>query len=262
MRLKQVLMIALALALAAVALSRLPGGVTLDSLQPPLSALESRSGSRSDELAPRSEVRGELTSRLGRAGAGEAESDPRQALDSRPAAAPPERDELFSDSPAPPAPGDYDGELVLELNENGLPLFEAQQSQREDGVWVVDGRWTSWHDNGQVREVGEYSMGAEVGDWSWFEDNGQRVAVGTFVEGQREGAWTFWYSNGVKQMDARYEGGEGSGNWLLYYEDGSPWAEGSYVDGEISGYWTIWDEFGAVNPERSGVYEHGERVSD
>ena len=170
--------------------------------------------------------------------------------------------ERFDELPLPPEPGEYDGALVRELTDDGSPLFEVEQSQREDGVWVADGAWTSWHENGQVLEVGQYRMGVETGDWSWFDDNGQRVAVGTFVEGEREGVWTFWYSNGVKQMDARYEDGQGAGNWALYYEDGSPWAEGSYVDGEISGYWTIWDEFGELNPERTGFYEHGERVSD
>ena len=258
-------MIVMALALGAWTLSRLPREAALESLEPARGALWPRALSQpGSEAGPRpaeAPASVELVSRTGRAGDGGADAGPelRQPIE---AGERPERDELFADSPAPPAPGEYDGELILELGEDGLPLFEAQQSQREDGVWVVDGRWTSWHENGQVREVGEYSMGAEVGDWSWFDDNGQRIAVGTFVDGQREGAWTFWYSGGTKQMDARYEGGQGAGNWVLYYEDGSPWAEGSYVDGEISGYWTIWDEFGAVNPERSGVYEHGERVSD
>ena len=172
------------------------------------------------------------------------------------------RDELFADSPAPPEPGAYDGELAREFHENGQLLFEAEQSLSEDGVWVVDGQWTSFHENGQVQESGAYSMGVETGAWRWFDEGGQEIAQGHFEEGLREGAWSFWYANGNKQMDARYAGGEGAGNWTLYYEDGSPWAAGQYVDGEISGAWTIWDEFGEVNPERSGYYEHGERVSD
>lgn len=174
----------------------------------------------------------------------------------------PRRDELFEDSPAPPEPGAYEGELVREYHESGHLLFEAEQSQREDGVWVVDGEWTSYHENGQVQESGAYAMGVEDGHWRWFDVDGQEIAQGRFEAGEREGAWTFWYSNGNKQMDARYAGGEGAGNWTLYYEDGSPWAAGQYVDGEISGAWTIWDESGEVNPERSGYYEHGERVSD
>ncbi len=173
-----------------------------------------------------------------------------------------ERDELFADSPSPPEPGTYDGEFIRDFYDNGNLLFEAQQTLRHDGIWVVDGLWTSWHENGQKQESGSYAKEVEVGDWKWWDENGQLIALGNFVEGKREGAWTFWYSNGIKQMDARYEGGVGSGNWTLYFDDGSRWAQGQYSDGEISGYWTIWDEFGEVNLERSGMYEHGVRVSD
>ena len=172
------------------------------------------------------------------------------------------RDELFAGSPERPEPGALDGPLVKLAYDDGAPCFEAEQIQDFAGTWVLHGRWTSWFENGQVQEQGWYDQHREAGDWQWWDDNGQRIAQGTFQEGRREGAWTFWYSNGVKQMDARYAGGEGQGLWTLYYDDGQKWAEGQYVEGEISGFWTIWDEFGELNPERTGVYDKGKRISD
>jgi antitoxin component YwqK of YwqJK toxin-antitoxin module len=86
--------------------------------------------------------------------------------------------------------------------------------------------------------------------------------VGDFDGGKREGKWIFWYTDGIRQLDAQYSGGKAIGFWTLYFEDGSKCAEGEYVDGEISGHWTVWDEFGAVNPERTGFYENGQKISE
>lgn len=173
-----------------------------------------------------------------------------------------DRDELFADSPQRPEPGAFDGPLVREFFADGAPCFEAEQVWDPEGIWVLHGQWTSWFENGQLQEQGYYDHHRETGDWQWWDDNGQQVAQGSFHEGQREGVWTFWYSNGIKQMDARYTSGQGQGLWTLYYDNGQKWAEGQYLEGEIAGYWTIWDEFGAINPERSGVYEKGKRISD
>lgn len=259
MNLSRILLLLLVLALGAAMFWELPTEPVVESLGPAVEPQVAVDLAGRPELRQVSREEGDalLESLGGESGIGAEDSPPsgrRRALA--------ELADRFDELPLPPEPGDYDGALVREFTADGRPLFEVEQSQREDGVWVADGSWTSWHENGQVLEVGQYAMGVETGDWSWFDDNGQRIAMGSFVDGEREGAWTFWYSGGVKQMDARYEGGQGAGNWALYYEDGSPWAEGRYADGEISGYWTIWDEFGAVNPERTGFYEHGQRVSD
>ena len=164
--------------------------------------------------------------------------------------------------PERPEPGEYEGELVRVTYDDGTPCFEAQQRQDSHGTWLLNGRWTSWHENGQVQEQGWYEDQREVGDWQWWDDNGQRIAAGQFVDGKREGDWAFWYSNGVRQIDAHYSDGLGTGYWTLYFDDGQKCAEGAFDGGEITGFWTIWDEFGAVNPERTGFYEHGVRVSD
>jgi len=164
--------------------------------------------------------------------------------------------------PERPEPGELEGPLVRLAYGDGTPCFEAQQRLDESGVWVLHGRWTSWHENGQVQEQGWYENHREVGGWQWWDDNGQRIAVGSFVDGKREGVWSFWYSDGVRQLDAQYSDGKATGLWTLYSEDGRRAAEGAFVDGEISGPWTVWDELGAVDPERSGLYEHGVKVAD
>lgn len=169
--------------------------------------------------------------------------------------------EAIGDGPERPEPNQYEGPLIAESFDDGMPYFEAEQVLGEDGTWRLHGRWTSWYENGQMQEQGQYADHLETGEWIWWYENGNRAAHGQFLAGNREGAWTLFHENGVKMADANYLDGDGDGPWILYYEDGSKWAQGNYIDGEIAGYWTIWDEFGEVNPERSGIYEGGKRIS-
>ncbi len=159
-------------------------------------------------------------------------------------------------------PGAFDGEQIVDYFDDGQALFEAQQSLDENGTWVLDGRWTAWHENGQLHESGAYSMRKEVGLWEWWGTDGSQVARGSFDQGKREGPWTYWYPDGIKMVDANYREGKGEGLWTLFHENGMRKAQGEFLNGEISGYWTIWKENGEVNEERTGRYEGGERVSD
>jgi hypothetical protein len=170
-------------------------------------------------------------------------------------------DDLVAMATPRPEPGEYEQPLIKETYGDNRPCFEAEQVQDEDGIWRLHGNWLSWYENGQLQERGQYENQLETGRWEWWHDNGFRAAFGQFEAGKRIGAWSLYYENGVKMADASYAEGAGQGPWILYYDDGSRWAQGNYIDGEIAGYWTIWDEFGEVNPERSGVYEAGARVS-
>jgi hypothetical protein len=161
-----------------------------------------------------------------------------------------------------PEPGAYDGPIARETFPSGALLFEGQQRRREDGVWILDGAWTAWHENGQVQEQGSYRDHREHGLWEWWDENGIRIARGEYEDGARTGPWTYWYEDGTKQMDAFYADGVGEGHWVLYHENGLKCAEGDFEGGEIAGRWTIWDENGAIDVERSGWFEAGAKIAD
>ena len=143
---------------------------------------------------------------------------------------------------------------------NGQMEYLGTQVETEPGVWVREGGWTAWHDNGVIDELGAYTNDAEDGLWEWWYPNGNRKAIGHWVEGQRIGAWKFWHENGALLSLAHYEDGQGHGPWTLFHENGLKWAEGSYSRGEISGPWTIWHEDGSINEERTGTYAQGQKV--
>jgi hypothetical protein len=154
------------------------------------------------------------------------------------------------------------GTVLKEYHPNGEIAFLGTRKLDEHSVWVRDGAWQSWHDNGQVDELGAYRDGVEDGPWQWWWPNGQRKAEGRFHHGLREGKWTFWHDNGQVLMEASYFEGQGTGHWTSYHENGLIWTDGDYVEGEISGRWRVWNDDGTPDLDRSGVYEKGERIGD
>ena len=62
------------------------------------------------------------------------------------------------------------------------------QNPCEDSTYLelkkkkLDGLWTMWYENGQMREEGTYKDGKEIESTSWYE-NGQKWLEGTYKNG-------------------------------------------------------------------------------
>jgi len=79
--------------------------------------------------------------------------------------------------------------------------------QDENDNYVKVGLWTSWHENGQKAEEGEYKDGKRVGDWMYWRENGKKLREGQFANGREVGVWTSWYENGQKLGEIQYANG-------------------------------------------------------
>ena len=89
------------------------------------------------------------------------------------------------------------------------------------------GKWTYYHDNGQLKLKGEYQLGIRDGEWVFYSEkghlltkmfyksgklhgpfieyfkNGKKVrAAGNYVNGKREGTWEFFDYLGMKRLEA------------------------------------------------------------
>lgn len=79
---------------------------------------------------------------------------------------------------------------------------EAQGKPAFSGDWRLGrrhGRWSWWHENGQLAATGDYEMGAQIGRWRWLHANGQlwrevladgQLFTGTVVEHAEDGSIT------------------------------------------------------------------------
>lgn len=59
-----------------------------------------------------------------------------------------------------------------------------------------DGPYTTWYENGQVKEEGHYRLGAIEGRVTLYHENGRKKAEGEYRKGRQVGAWSYWDQEG------------------------------------------------------------------
>lgn len=70
---------------------------------------------------------------------------------------------------------------------------------------------SSYHENGQVKEVGQLLDGKPHGEWRTFDENGKPLSEGYFENGEKVGLWKvqaldgmpsyrMYYIDGIRQM--------------------------------------------------------------
>jgi len=83
--------------------------------------------------------------------------------------------------------GRINGEIV-----NGLP----------------NGSWKTFHDNGQIEEIGSYEFGKKVGEWKTFFETGQVNTIGTYSDGKLNGKRETYLKDGSKEFESSYLNGQ------------------------------------------------------
>lgn len=78
------------------------------------------------------------------------------------------------------------------------------------------------------------------------------------LDGPHEERWP----NGRTKLVGHYRDGVPTGVFETWYEDGTPESRGAYLEGKKEGVWIQRDPSGAIDMERTGVYEDGVRIHD
>jgi len=86
-----------------------------------------------------------------------------------------------------------------EFYDNGIKRVEGYYRDGER-----HGRWSSWHDNGKVWSVGNYSEGRLDGKQTVYYPNGKKFYEGRYEDGLRKGLWRFWNEQGGLENEIRY----------------------------------------------------------
>ncbi|MEQ1827862.1 MAG: hypothetical protein ABL921_18015 [Pirellula sp.] len=77
--------------------------------------------------------------------------------------------------------------------------FFANGAVRARGSYVngeLDGKYETWHENGEKECVGAYANGQRVDSWVWRHANGMRRLTGAFKDGVLEGQLAAWNEQG------------------------------------------------------------------
>ena len=109
-----------------------------------------------------------------------------------------------------------------------------------------DGRYVSWHANGNKREEGRRDEGLKEGTWRRWHPSGKLSEQCFYRKGKLDGRSIQWYENGRKKSEIHFSVGEHDGIWYEWYEDGRRRVTGLYEGGKRTGHWEGWYDNGGV----------------
>ena len=76
--------------------------------------------------------------------------------------------------------------------------FRYSRYLSSDGTrWIRHGRFTAFHQNGQLASEGEYVHGSEHGFWRDYHASGAQAAEGRYENGEQVGSWQYWNEDGT-----------------------------------------------------------------
>jgi antitoxin component YwqK of YwqJK toxin-antitoxin module len=118
---------------------------------------------------------------------------------------------------------------------------------KRDGRWFkkfteipFTGQIIEHHDNGQLKEKGNYRNGEKEGAWSFHHDNGQLREKGNYRNSELEGEWITYYYNGQLRKKGKWKTRKEEGKWVGYNEDGTvnESMTGTFIYGKnVSNFW-------------------------
>jgi len=109
--------------------------------------------------------------------------------------------------------------MVREYYENGRQIEGNYKDDKKDG------KWTSYHKNGEIEIELNYKDGK--------------------LDGKRTSYYP--YPNGQIFEEENYKDGEKDGKRTSYYKNGQIEWEENYIDGKLNGKQTYYNEYGSIN---------------
>jgi len=158
------------------------------------------------------------------------------------------------------------------------PVNQFDSNGKRHGEW----RKTFEEDPSQVRYVGTFEHGKEVGTFKFYQlghkkpaaikvytpdsdtaqvqfltQKGKVISEGKMLGENRLGKWTYYHLNSDKpMMTEHYQDGVLHGEKIIYFENGTPTEQSFYAEGKLHGEQKIFSEKGVLL--KIFNYRHGE----
>ena len=94
------------------------------------------------------------------------------------------------------------------------------------------GQLESYHPNGQLKIIGEFSDGKKVGEWIEYYMSGIKKNEGQFADGKKNGAWVYYFLNTNIKEKQFYKDGNKDGLWEKFDVNGTVVQTESYQNGK------------------------------
>ena len=94
------------------------------------------------------------------------------------------------------------------------------------------GHIRSYHPNGQLKIIGDFSSGKKVGNWIEYYLSGIKKSEGQFTNGKKDGLWVYYFLNANIKEKQFFIDGHKDGLWEKFDVHGTVVQTESYQNGK------------------------------
>jgi len=125
----------------------------------------------------------------------------------------------------------------------GKPLKEEFRVNEKG---ELDGDYTSFFENGNLKSTGFFANNKSTGEWSYYFSSGEIRMKGSVSDGKNVGVWNYFYESGGKKMEGELENGKRTGLWKIYNTNGIKQSEGHFDGNTKIGTWKYFCKSGEL----------------
>ncbi len=114
---------------------------------------------------------------------------------------------------------------------------------------MLDGKYISYYENGNLKSEGYYRNNKPTGYWNYYYENGKLKMRGQLKGKSTHGVWQYYYENGQLSMEGEIHNGKREGIWKFYFESGPLKSKGEFINGEKTGIWNHYYEDGTLKAQ-------------
>ena len=133
----------------------------------------------------------------------------------------------------------YYGYSLTSQDSGGITTlyYESGEKKAEGEIrkGLETGKWTNWHENGNIESIGCYLEARKDSLWQWFDEFGILTATGTYDDGVENGTWVNYYPDGTVSDSGSYHEGLKEGLWEYFHENGQLKYAVNYKAGKMHG---------------------------
>lgn len=130
---------------------------------------------------------------------------------------------------------------VVALYPNGNKIFSA--AYKDKRMRVKHGIQEGFFSNGQKRLIATFNNNVLEGTYTTWHENGNIADSGELSSNAKTGLWKTWYTNGILESEGTYTAGFTDGTWKWFHENGQPSTVEVYESGKLKDL-TCFDELG------------------
>ena len=147
------------------------------------------------------------------------------------------------------------GQQLMQTFYNSDKKF-LKEEYRVNEKGELDGKYTSFFENGNLKSTGFFSNNKSTGEWAYYFSSGELRMKGNVSNGKNVGIWNYFYESGGIKMEGELEDGKRTGLWIIYKTNGAKQSEGYYDGNTKVGTWNYYCETGQLKATEEIEEDH------